>query len=71
MKQENDMDIRTEKFSTAEFLTLERYENGRIMDLSNIFLLLTDGQVAQLHSDDWSYYHELQEELVYELSFFA
>lgn len=61
------MDIRTEKFSTAEFEALERYSNGRIMDLSNVFLLLTDGQVEQLHDDDWSYYQELQEELDYEM----
>lgn len=67
MKQEMVMDIRTEKFSAAEFEALERYSNGRIMDLSNVFLLLTDEQVEQLHSDDWSYYHELQEELNYEM----
>lgn len=57
--------------SPSEFAALERYSNGRIVDLANIFLMLTEAQVAQLHGDDWSYYQELQEELDYELSLYA
>jgi hypothetical protein len=52
--------------SRAEFASLDRYSNGRLMDLPNVFHLLTDELVEELHSDDWSYYHELMEELDYE-----
>lgn len=55
------------KLSDADFLALERYSNGRLKDIANVFLDLTDAQIEQLHSDDWSYYHELQEELAYEI----
>ena len=56
-------DDRTKKFTNAEFNALERYPNGRIVDLSECFIWLTEAQVAQLHGDDWSYYDDLQEEL--------
>jgi hypothetical protein len=52
--------------SRAEFASLDRYSNGRLMDLPNVFHLLTDAQVEELHSDDWSYYQELVEEIEYE-----
>jgi hypothetical protein len=58
------------KLSLNEFLLLERYSNGRFKDLSRVFLDLTEEQVEMLHGDDWSYYHELQEELSYEMSFY-
>jgi hypothetical protein len=58
------------KLSLNEFLLLERYSNGRLKDLSRVFLDLTEEQVEMLHGDDWSYYHELQEELSYEMSFY-
>jgi hypothetical protein len=56
--------------SRAEFASLDRYSNGRLMDLPNVFHLLTDELVEELHSDDWSYYHELMEELEYEYALF-
>ena len=49
----------------AEFFSLDRYMNGRLLDLPNIFYLLTPELVEELHSDDWSYYQELMEELEY------
>ena len=55
------------QLSASEFAALERYSNGRLVDLSDVFLQLTAEQVEELHSDDWSYYHELQEELAYEI----
>ena len=60
-------DVSMEMLSDAEFLALERYSNGRLKDIANVFLNLTDEQVEQLHDDDWSYYQELQEELAYEI----
>jgi hypothetical protein len=57
-----------DKLSDVDFLALERYPNGRLKDIADVFLNLTDAQIEQLHSDDWSYYHELQEELNYEIS---
>lgn len=60
-------DFSMTKLSDADFLALERYSNGRLKDIANVFLDLTDAQIEQLHSDDWSYYHELQEELAYEI----
>lgn len=56
-----------DKFTDAEFYSLPRYGNGRIVDLPMKFLQLTDEQVEQLHGDDWAYYEELQEEVAYEL----
>ena len=55
------------KLSDADFLALERYSNGRLKDIANVFLDLTDAQIEQLHSDDWSYYQELMEELLIEI----
>lgn len=57
-----------DKLSPSEFAALERYENGRLKDIADVFLNLTDEQIEQLHEDDWSYYQELQEELAYEIS---
>ncbi len=52
----------------AQFLSLERYENGRIVAMPVIFCFFTDDQVSRLHSDDWSYYEDLQEECRVELA---
>jgi len=52
-----------DKMTDADFAALPRWTNSRIMDLSDIFYMLTPEQVEKLHGDDWSYYHELQEEL--------
>jgi len=49
--------------SPKEFKNLPRYENGRIKNLPEVFYKLTPTQVLNLDSDDWSYYHELMEEL--------
>ncbi len=49
--------------SPKEFKNLPRYENGRIKNLPEVFYKLTATQVLNLDSDDWSYYHELMEEL--------
>lgn len=53
-----------------EFNDLKRYANGRIVDLPLYFYRLTDEMVNMLTGDDWSYWHELQEEAAYELSFY-
>lgn len=53
-----------------EFNDLKRYANGRIVDLPLYFYRLTDEMVSMLTGDDWSYWHELQEEAAYELSFY-
>lgn len=55
--------MRTVKFSDAEFGALPRYPNGRIINLSEIFMWLTPKQVERLQSDDWSYHGELEEEV--------
>ena len=60
-------DFSMTKLSDADFLALERYSNGRLKDIANVFLDLTDAQIEQLHSDDWSYYQELMEELLIEI----
>lgn len=49
--------------SPKEFKNLPRYESGRLVDLPAVFYKLTPTQVLNLDSDDWSYYHELMEEL--------
>lgn len=54
--------MREKKFTNQEFSELERYSSGRLDGLSVYFMWLTEAQVEKLHSDDWSYYHELQEE---------
>lgn len=50
-----------------QFAVLPRYDNGRIKNLPDVFLSLTPEQVERLHEDDWSYYHELEEEIAHEL----
>jgi hypothetical protein len=70
----NDMmqtkDTTSMKLSDSDFRNLPRWSNGRLMDLADVFYMLTEEQVAQLHGDDWSYYQDLQEELEYEYSFY-
>jgi hypothetical protein len=56
---------RDKKFTDAEFKALPRRANGRLEDLAEFFWLLTESQVNKLHSDDWSYYYDLQEEVAY------
>lgn len=51
-----------EKFTWSQFNALPRVR-GRIVILADVFLSLTQEQVDVLHSDDWSYYYELQEEV--------
>lgn len=51
-----------DKFTWAQFQSLPRVR-GRITILPDVFLSLTDEMVNVLHSDDWSYYMELQEEV--------
>lgn len=48
--------------SPTEFKNLDRYPCGRLVNLPEVFYKLTATQVLNLHGDDWSYYHELQEE---------
>lgn len=55
-------DSRTRNFTNAEFKALERYPNGRLIDLPMNFMWLTDSQKDKLHGDDWSYLDELEEE---------
>jgi hypothetical protein len=66
MERETDMDMLTD----VEFYHLPRHR-GRIVDLPMVFIRLTDDQVNMLHGDDWSYYHELQEELSYLMADFV
>jgi hypothetical protein len=65
-----ELDTRINPLTDAEFDDLDRYESGRIVQLSEIHHLLTDDQVQRLESDDWSYYNELQEELAVEMAEF-
>ena len=54
-----------------DFLKLDRYSNGDIVDLYPIHHLLTDRQIDQLSDDDWSRVNEYQSELqmmIYELT---
>jgi hypothetical protein len=46
-----------------DFNRLDRYQNGDIVDLYSIHHLLNEGQVDKLSDDDWSRYHEYQDEL--------
>lgn len=52
------------KMTNVEFNALARYSNGRLMNLPGVFERLTEAQVKKLESDDWSYYHELQDEVL-------
>ncbi len=65
-----ELENRLHPITDAEFDDLDRYEGGRLIQLSEIHHLLTDAQVQKLHSDDWSYYNELEEELKIEMAAF-
>ena len=47
----------------AEFKALARYECGRIKSLPSFYFLLTQAQINQLDSDDFSYVIELKQEM--------
>lgn len=51
------------KMRMEDFQDLDRNANGDIINLYAWHHLLTDKQVEQLTEDDWSRYHEYQEEL--------
>jgi len=57
-----------EMLSDKDFAALPRWPNGRLMDLADIFFMLTPEQIEQLHGDDWSYLQDLKEEIEYEIS---
>lgn len=61
------MDMEFAPMTDDQFNALARYDNGRIKRLADVFIFLTDEQVLKLDGDDYSYYHELQEELEYEM----
>ena len=61
-------DIRTEKYTMAEFRALDRNADGELCDMYEHFLLLTDAQVELLEGDDWQRYMDYQEELEYEMA---
>jgi hypothetical protein len=54
--------------TNSEFKALARYSNGRIKNFPEVAFDLTDAQIKQLHGDDYSYFHELKEECMYEIS---
>ena len=60
--------IRTKKYTMKEFRALDRNTDGDLTSMYDHFLLLTDAQVELLTEDDWSRYHDYQEELNYELA---
>jgi hypothetical protein len=60
-KLKNDYSDSIVQLSDEQFEDLER-QNGRIVDFPMCYHVLTAGQVEELDSDDWSYYHELLEE---------
>lgn len=61
-------DFRTKPYTMKEFKALERNSDGDLTSMYDHFLLLTDEQVDLLTSDDWSRYHEYQDELNYEIA---
>lgn len=61
------LDIRTKKYTLKEFRGLDRNADGDIINFFDHFLLLKPAQVEMLTEDDWSRYHEYQDELAYEL----
>lgn len=60
--------IRTKKYTMKEFRALERNADGDLTSMYDHFLLLTEKQVDLLTGDDWSRYHDYQEELEYEMA---
>ena len=61
-------DIRTKKYTMAEFRDLPRNADGDLIDLYDHFLLFTDAQVDLLSEDDHARYYDYQEELEYEMA---
>ena len=59
-----------EMLTWEAFNNLKRYPNGRIMDLPLYWYRMEPDMVNVLTGDDWSYWHELKEEMDYELSFY-
>jgi hypothetical protein len=51
----------------AEFLSLARYSNGRIVYLSHMFFRLTQPQVRELSSEDQTEYQMLRAEFAAEV----
>ena len=53
---------RIKRFTDAEFKALERYTDGSVVDLGQVFMWFTDKQREQLSGDDWSRVDEYEEE---------
>ena len=64
------METQGNSMTLEQFLVLPRYQNGRIIGLSEVFLEIPQDFLEMLHGDDWSYYFELQEEVEYMLAEF-
>jgi hypothetical protein len=47
----------------TDFKMLPRNERGDILNLSTVFLDLTDAQIDRLSDDDWTRVQEYQEEI--------
>jgi len=47
----------------ADFASLPRNDRGDILNLSDVFLDLTDAQIDRLSDDDWTRVQEYQEEI--------
>ena len=60
------MSIAGQIISNKEFEKLERYEDGSIVNVEEVFYLLTKGQVDRLADDDYSRYLEEMENLLNE-----
>jgi hypothetical protein len=50
-------------FTNKEFKNLERYENGDIVNLGEVFFKIKPAQTEKLSSDDWSRMDGLEEEM--------
>ena len=55
------------RLTRAEFLSLARYSNGRIVRLTHMFFLLTQTQVRELHTQDQFDYQMLRAEFAAEV----
>lgn len=53
-------------YTDAEFELLERHTDGRLVDLQLHWAYLTQDQLLRLHDDDWSYWHDIRDEVEYE-----
>ena len=67
-----NLDTREVKLTDAEFATIERNEEGRILgDFDMVWIWATKDQKDRMHEDDWSRGQDLEDDFIHMMAEFC